>query len=99
MAERQFAFSNDWAIGADSLQWILYKRRSKARGGWYGVSFVASTRTILERCMREKGCSELDRAVLLAGLPATFDDWRKSLQTPSLADSPPVCTGTLVAQE
>ena len=28
--ERQFAVSGDWALGADSLQWILYRRRSRA---------------------------------------------------------------------
>jgi len=26
MSERQFAVSGDWALGADSLQWILYRR-------------------------------------------------------------------------
>jgi len=69
MSERQFAVCRDWALGADSLQWIIYKRASKLKGGWYGVSFVSSRRTILERCMREKGCPELNRTVLLAGLP------------------------------
>ena len=83
MSERQFAVSGDWALGADPLQWILYKRRSKTNGGWYGVSFVSSTRSVLERCMREKGCPELDRAVLLAGLPPSFQEWSRASQSSS----------------
>jgi hypothetical protein len=76
MTERVFATAGDWALGADGIQWILYKRRSKERGGWFGVSFVRSERAILARCMREKGCLEHARAVLLAGLPETFDQWQ-----------------------
>src|SRR4029450_5918918 len=57
-----------FALGADDLQWILYKSRRKdpspldsplrlGRGGeWQPVSFVRSTKDILLRCMREKGC-------------------------------------------
>ena len=52
MSDRQFVFSGQWALGADELQWILYRRRSRERGGWQGVSFVRSERAILERCMR-----------------------------------------------
>jgi hypothetical protein len=39
------------------------------------VSFVRSKRDVLARCMREKGVPAEDAAVLLAGLPATFDEW------------------------
>src|SRR6516225_9012849 len=83
MSERQFAVSGDWALGADSLQWILYRCRSRANGGWSAVSFVRSTRDVLERCMRENGCSDDDRAHLLAGLPPTFDQWRGGPQASS----------------
>jgi hypothetical protein len=79
MAEH-FAFAGQWALGADELQWILYKRHVR-RGGrvtWDGVSFVRSERLVLERCMREKGVSGRERAVLLAGLPDSFDDWKGS---------------------
>ena len=86
MSERQFAVSGDWALGADSLQWILYRRRSRAKGGWEAASFVGSKREVLARCMGEKGCPDDDRARLLNGLPPTFDQWRKMRQTPS----PPV---------
>jgi hypothetical protein len=78
-AERQFATSGRWALGSDGLQWILYRRRSEEDGGWKGVSFVRSTRAVLARCMREKGCSDEDTAVLLAGLPETYDEWLKAL--------------------
>jgi len=77
-----FTVSGDWALGADSLQWILYRRRAK--GEWRAVSFVGSTREVLARCMGEKGCPDVDRAFLLAGLPPTFDQWRKTHQTTSL---------------
>src|SRR5262249_49952604 len=85
--ERQFAVSGDWALGSDSLQWIVYRRGSGGKSGWRAVSFVATTRAILERCMREKGCPQPQREVLLAGLPPTFDQWCKTRQT----TSSPVC--------
>jgi hypothetical protein len=72
--ERQFAISGNWALGADGLQWILYRRRSEKRGGWEALSFVRTSRDILARCMREKGCPDADSAVLLAGL-----QWVKAL--------------------
>lgn len=79
--ERQFAVSGNWAVGADDLQWILYRRlRKNGELGWRAVSFVRSKRSILERCMHEKGCLEDDRAILLAGLPPTFDQWKKTSQ-------------------
>ena len=86
MSERQFAVSGDWALGADNLQWILYRR--KAKTGWRAVSFVASTRQVLERCMREKGCEPSTAKNLLAGLPDTFDAWKATRPPWSAAPSP-----------
>jgi hypothetical protein len=54
MTDRVFAIAGDWAVGADELQWILF-RRQKGNTPWRGVSFVRSSRDILARCMREKG--------------------------------------------
>jgi len=84
MSERQFAVSGDWALGADSLQWMLQRRDGQQ---WRSVSFVSSTRNILARCMREKGCPPADTERLLAGLPPTFEEWaEKRAQTPITAD-------------
>ena len=73
--------SEDWALGADSLQWILYRRhpRKGRDDTWDGVSFVGSTRAILERCMREKGVPSPVQAILLEGLPPTFQEWQTTL--------------------
>jgi hypothetical protein len=59
------------------VQWILYrKHRRKSGDTWDGLSFVSSTKDILARCMREKGVPEDGRAILLVGLPPTFDEWK-----------------------
>jgi len=84
MSERQFAISNKWALAADRLQWLLQRRQGQR---WASVSFVSSTRDILTRCMREKGCPPADAERLLAGLPSTFEEWAgKRIQTPATAD-------------
>ena len=59
-AARQFAFAGKWGLGADGLQWILYRER-------HAVSFVSSTRGVLERCMRESGCSVRSAACVRIG--------------------------------
>jgi hypothetical protein len=76
MSDRIFATVGDWAVASDGLQWMLMRRRSQRLGGWYGVSFVRSTRDILSRCMREKGVDDDTAAQLLSGLPETFDQWK-----------------------
>ena len=84
MSERQFAVSGKWALAADNLQWMLQRRAGQQ---WKLVSFVSSTRDILVRCMREKGCPSADAERLLAGLPSTFEEWvGKRVQTPTTAD-------------
>ena len=66
------ARAGDWALGADVLQWVLY-REGRA------LSFVSSEKDILARCMREKGCPEREQLILLAGLPETFRGWRQAI--------------------
>jgi hypothetical protein len=79
MSERQFAMSGRWALAADSLQWMLQRQyMNKGQVCWRSVSFVSSTRDILARCMREKGCPSADAERLLAGLPATFEEWGRA---------------------
>ena len=92
MSERQFAVSGDRALGADALQWVLYKLWVHHKHGpqWRGISFVSSTRTVLERCMREKGCSELQRTILLTGLPQSFEEWSKTRQSSSYEHYEPI---------
>lgn len=52
---------DDGALGADDLQWILYKRVLPVPMGaplrnndWRPISFISSTKAILMRCIRER---------------------------------------------
>ena len=79
MSDRQFAISGKWALAADRLQWLVQRQHmSKGQPVWPPVSFVASTKDVLARCLREKGCPPADAERLLVGLPATFEEWAKS---------------------
>ena len=70
MGDRQFVVSGRWALAADSLQWMLQRQyMNKGQPAWHSVSFVASTRDVLARCMRERGCPPANAERLLAGLP------------------------------
>jgi hypothetical protein len=96
MPDRQFAVSGKWALAADRLQWMVQRRyMSKGRPAWHSISFVASTRDILARCLREKGCPPADAERLLADLPATFEEWAQMRevnlsQTVSADGEPPI---------
>jgi hypothetical protein len=101
MSDRQFAVSNDWALAADRLQWILQRRRTwKGKVEWHAVSFVSSTKEILARCMHEKGVPPEDAQRLLEGLPSTFKEWlagrASSLQERD--DEPGHASATLAAE-
>jgi hypothetical protein len=86
-----FELSDRAALGADDLQWILYRATGTKRcrtpmDAWKGVSFVRSTKSILLRCVREKalevsptGCA------YLSALQDTFAEW-KLAQPKSLAE-------------
>jgi hypothetical protein len=79
MSDRQFAVSGKWALAADRLQWMVQRQyMSKGQVKWQPVSFVASTKDVLARCLREKGCPPADVERLLAGLPAAFEEWAKT---------------------
>jgi hypothetical protein len=87
MPDRQFVVSGKWALAADRLQWMIQRQYlSKGEIKWQSVSFVASTKDILARCLREKGCPPADAERLLAGLPATFDEWARS-RTAAVAET------------
>ena len=53
-----------WRLAYDSQQWIIQRRKGSARpsnrsgiaeSGWRGVSFIGSTKRVLDRCIREAG--------------------------------------------
>jgi len=76
MIDRIFNIEGKWALGADRLQWIVYKR---AGNDWRSLSFVSSSRDILARCLSEKGCDAHTARILLAGLPSTFKEWKSAV--------------------
>ncbi len=85
MSERIFLRLGDrLALGADDLQWILYKSSRKKSGGlnWAPISFVSSTKTILERCIRESGLDDDTAASAFESLHPTFDAWKAAQTTP-----------------
>jgi hypothetical protein len=83
MADRQLAISGKWALATDRLQWMVQRRyMSKGQVKWQSISFVSSTKEILARCLREKGCPPADAERLLAGLPATFEEWAATRTRP-----------------
>jgi hypothetical protein len=66
-----------WVIGWDARQWILQK--AKKRGGeieWRGVSYIASTKAILQRCAHENGATiDGDGLAFISSLPETFKEF------------------------
>lgn len=85
MADRIFLRLNArYALGADSLQWIIYRARvsepSLARSrDWHGVSFVSSTKALLLGLIggRDGLCPEAQLA--LDGYPGTFEAWKAEI--------------------
>ena len=75
-----------FALGADDLQWILYKSRREDAPApnaplevrdWFPISFVHSTKGILLRCMREKGCFPwIEAQAAIEAMPSTFNAWK-----------------------
>jgi hypothetical protein len=80
------------ALGADSLQWILYSSIRKDGAPslelrhWRPVSFVSSSRDILLRCTRESGFGEHTAVLAVESLHPTFAAWKAAQSTPC-ADS------------
>ena len=78
--------SDGWAVRADELQWILCRRR---RNRWDAISFVATTKAILLRCIREKGAVvDAEGQAALDALPDSFREWKRQS-----AESSPRTTG------
>jgi hypothetical protein len=88
-----------FALGADDLQWILYRARHKdiplgaplRQRDWDPVSFISSNKDILARCMREKGCFPAGQgAEWMASLTFSFKQWKAAQ---------PGCKGRVAAAE
>jgi hypothetical protein len=75
--DRIFTAQRDWAVASDGAQWVLMRREGTR---WRAVSFVRSERSILARCMAEKGVRPPTAEFLLKGLPDTFDQWKQSVR-------------------
>ncbi len=73
-------------LGPTAFRWILYRAiyqvapandAALVSRDWVGISFVRSTKAILERCIREKGIAlSPEGEAALAALPPTFDAWK-----------------------
>jgi hypothetical protein len=73
MSSSVLAVSGEWQVTCDDLQWILRRRKVvRGEGKWIPVSFVRSTKDILARCMREKGCPPEDGQRLLQAVGERF---------------------------
>ncbi len=80
MTDRVFLrLSEGWALGYDQNQWIVMRPKSdksKPGQGWRAIAFVASTRAVLMRVLREKGAEIApDARVAVDSLPETFLEW------------------------
>ncbi len=66
-----------WALGYDRLQWMLMKARNRrGQREWRLVSFIASEKRILERCIAENGVQPTPEARgKLEALHNTFKKW------------------------
>jgi hypothetical protein len=92
MSDRVLVVSGKWSVASDGLQWILRREGSRdrrtGRRVWVLVSFVRSTKDILARCMREKGCPPEDTARLLAALGERFEASEASPAIPAAECAP-----------
>lgn len=70
--------ADGWALGFDSLQWIVLRRRNlRTQCGWKPVSFIATNKSILRRVLREAGVQPNPKASkYLDAMPDTFREWQ-----------------------
>ena len=75
--------TDSWALGWNHLQWMLLRARKRhAQTTWQAVSYIADQRSILRRCMAERGCTpDTAGEQFLATLPDTFQDFIKETST------------------
>jgi hypothetical protein len=71
--------SEKWGIGADHVQWIVMQYRAP---DWRPLSFVATTKAVLLRCLREKEADISAKGQLaLDSLPEDFQTWNSRRRT------------------
>jgi len=77
---------DDWALGYDNQQWIVYKRRQQqGKTAWRPMSFIASKKLVLLRVIAELGCvPTADAQRDLDQLPDTFRAWLAGQQQTSV---------------
>ena len=81
MADTQFLRLNEkWALGYDSLQWIIQRRgrfnKTRDRWNWQAESFISSNRDILVLTLQEKSIvPDLGKMEEVLALPYTFKEW------------------------
>jgi hypothetical protein len=94
MTDRVIKTAGAWALASDGHQWMLMRRHKRPGkvDTWDPISFVSSTRTILARCCAEKGVEAGTAAILLEGLPDSFDLWKRS-QSGLERPEPPAAPG------
>lgn len=80
----QLDAEDKWYLGADSLQWIIYRKRiSKGKEMMVGRCFPCSKKLIYRTC-REDGIELTDEAkAKLDSLPEMFLDFHELYQTKS----------------
>ena len=91
MADTQLLRLNEkWALGYDSLQWIIQRRgrfnKTRGRWNWQAESFISSNRDILVLTLREKSIvPDLGKMEEVLALPYTFKEWigRRQGQEPA----------------
>ena len=83
MADIAFMELNDrFRLAFDRLQWIIQRRErttTEERSGWVAESFISSDKTVLLRCLEERGCQVAqlsdEAGARLKSLPETFKEW------------------------
>ncbi len=76
--------SADWVVLADDRQWMLCRRRKNANSGWKPLSYVASSKAVLLRCLREKGAVvDAQGQAALDALPESFRAWQRQMTEPA----------------
>ena len=76
--------SANWAVLADNQQWMVCKRRKNANSGWKPLSYVASSKAVLLRCIGEKGAVvDAQGQAALDALPESFRQWQRQMTRPA----------------